>query len=316
MTALVATDRLEFAPPTTPGLLRALGLALLAHVFLLAALTWGVRWKSEALNVTAEAELWSALPQQAAPKLLEVPPQPQPIPPPPEPEPLKALPPAPPPPQVQPKLPDVDIALEREKLRLKKEKDKQQELEKQRELAKLHLEKQRLEQSKQEKLLAEKKHLQEQREQDKKVAQEKKKTDQAAQRKAALQAQQEAQKLEALRRDNMKRMAGLAGATGAPTSTGTALHSSGPSAGYAGRIRARIKPNIVFTEAITGNPVAELEVRTAPDGTIVSRKLTQASGVKSWDDAVLKAIDKTEVLPRDLDGRVPPVLTISFRPKD
>src|SRR5665647_2669484 len=132
MTALVATDRLEFSPSTTPGLLRALALALLAHVFLLVALTWGVRWKSEAVNVTAEAELWSALPQQAAPKLVEVQPQPVPPPPKPEPEPLKALPPAPPPPQVQPKLPEVDIALEKEKLRLQKEKVKQQALEKQR----------------------------------------------------------------------------------------------------------------------------------------------------------------------------------------
>jgi colicin import membrane protein len=44
--------------------------------------------------------------------------------------------------------------------------------------------------------------------------------------------------------------------------------------------------------------------------------LTQSSGVKSWDDAVLNAIDKTEVLPRDTDGRVPTSLVISFRPKD
>ena len=311
MTALVATDRLEFAPPTTPGFLRALALALLAHVFLLVALTWGVHWKSEAVNVTAEAELWSALPQEAAPKLVEVPPEPAP--------PVQAPPPAPV--QAQPKLPDVDIALEREKLRLKKEKDRHLEQEKQRELEKQRLEKQRLDQQrqeklKQEKLLLEKKHLQEQLEQDKKVAQKKKMTDQAAQRKEALQNQQDAKKLQVQRDARLKYIAGLADATGVPGATGNAPHASGQSAGYAGRIRARIKPNIVFTDTIAGNPVAEVEVRTAPDGTIVSRKLTQASGVKSWDDAVLKAIDKTEVLPRELDGRVPPVLTISFRPKD
>ena len=294
MTALVATDRLEFAPPTTPGFLRALALALLAHVFLLAALTWGVRWKSEVVNVTAEAELWSALPQQAAPKLVEVLPEPAP--------PVQAPPPAPV--QVQPKLPDVNIAMEREKLRLKK---KEQEMKQQR------LEQQHLEKLKQEKLQLENKRRQVQLEQDKKAALEKNKE---TERKKTLQAQQAARKLEAQRDANLKRMTGLAGATGAPTSTGTALHASGPSASYAGRIRARIKPNIVFTDSIAGNPVAEVEVRTAPDGTIISRKLTQVSGVKSWDDAVLKAIDKTEVLPRDLDGQVPPVLTISFRPKD
>ena len=280
-----AADRLEFAPPPTPGLLRALGLAVLAHVFLLAALTWGVHWKREAASVTVEAELWSALPQQAAPKLVEVPP-------PAAREPVAA--PVSPPPQAQPKLPEVDIALAREKLK------KQQELEK----------------LKQEKLLLEKKRLQDKRELDKKTADDKKKSEQEAKRKEALQAEQETKKLEAQRQANLKRMAGLAGATGAPTSTGTAQQSSGPSAGYAGRIRARIKPNIVYVDEIAGNPTAEVEVRTAPDGTMMPPKLLKSSGVKSWDDAVLKAIEKTAVLPRDVDGRVPPILEISFRPKD
>lgn len=311
MTALAATDRLEFAPPATPGLLRALALALLAHAFLLAALTWGVHWKNDSANVTAEVELWSALPQQAAPKPVEAVPEPPLAPPPPAPA------------QVQPQLPDVDIALEREKLRLKKEKEQSQALQKKQELQERQalqkqqqLEKQRLEKLKQEKLALEKKLLQDKRDQEKKAVDEKKKLELEARRKEALLAQQEAKKIEAQRLDNMKRMAGLAGATGAPDASGTALHASGPSASYAGRIRARVKPNIVFTDTIAANPMADVEVRTAPDGTIVSRKLTQSSGVKSWDDAVLKAIDKTAVLPRDLDGRVPPVLIIGFRPKD
>jgi len=58
-----------------------------------------------------------------------------------------------------------------------------------------------------------------------------------------------------------------------------------------------------------------VEVRTSPDGTIIARKIIKSSGVKAWDEAVLKAIDKTEVLPRDTDGRVPPALIIEFRPK-
>ena len=91
---------------------------------------------------------------------------------------------------------------------------------------------------------------------------------------------------------------------------------AGPSASYAGRIVARVKPNIVFTEEPPNNNAAEVEVRLSPNGTIVGRKLIQSSGNKAWDEAVLKAIDKTAVLPRDEDGRVPPVLEISFRPKD
>ena len=33
------------------------------------------------------------------------------------------------------------------------------------------------------------------------------------------------------------------------------------------------------------------------------------------DEAVLRALDKTEVLPRDVDGRVPPVMELTFNPK-
>ena len=45
-------------------------------------------------------------------------------------------------------------------------------------------------------------------------------------------------------------------------------------------------------------------------------KVVRSSGFKSWDDAVVKALTKTETLPRDTDGRVPATLVISFRPKD
>lgn len=325
-----ATDRLEFAPPPTPGAARSLVLAVLAHIFLVAALTWGVHWKREAVIVTAEAELWSAVPQQAAPKLVEVAPEPPEVTAPPVvAKPLPTPPTPPKPPQVQPKLADADIALEREKLRLKKE--KQQELENQRleklkldkadKLKQEKLEKLKLEKLKQEKLLLDKKQMQEKRdqdkrEQDKKAVEDKKKAAQDSKRKEALQDQQDAKRVEAQRAANLKRMAGLAGATGSPGSTGTALHSSGPSASYAGKLQASIKPNIVFVDDIAGNPKAEVEVRTSSDGSIISRRLIKSSGEKSWDEAVLRAIDKTGKLPRDVDGRVPSSLIIDFRPKD
>ena len=321
-----ATDRLEFAPPPPPGLLRALALAVLAHAFLLAALTWGVHWKSDDIRMSFDAELWSAVPQAAAPKLVEVPPEPVVTPTTPITPPTPVIKPAPKPPtpvpQAQPGPPDPNIALEREKLRQKKTLDlkKQQELDKQR-LEKQRLEKQRLEQMKQEELKQKKQQLetqrlQDKRDNDKKAAEDKKKAAQEVQRKEAMQTQEDAKKLALQRKANIERMTGLAGASGGATARGTQLQSSGPSSSYAGRIRARIKPNIVFVDDIAGNPAAEVEVRTAPDGTIISRKLTKQSGVKSWDEAVLRAIDKTEVLPRDVDGRVISPLTISFTPKD
>jgi colicin import membrane protein len=269
-------SRLEFSPPQPrQGLLRAYGLALLIHGLLLAALTWGVSWRRSDTSLSVEAELWSAVPQQAAPRLAEPEPQAQPTP-------------APAPPKAeQPRPSEAEIALERERERKAREKAEQE-----------RLEKARLERERQER--------------EKKLAEEKKKKELEAKR----QEQEEARQREKLRQENLKRMAGLASGTGAPTATGTAQQSSGPSSSYAGRIRARIKPNIVFPEELAGNPSAEVEVRTSPDGTIVGRKLLKSSGHRTWDEAVLKAIDKTESLPRDVDGLVPPHLVISFRPKD
>ena len=297
-------DRLEFAPPATRGLLRGLGLAILAHAFLVAALTWGVRWKQAPTTISAEAELWAAVPQQAAP------PPPVPV------EAAPVPPPAPPPPaqQATPSVPDPQIAIERERQRLQRDKqlaaDKQErdKLDKQRKA----LEKQQV--------LDKQRELEQQRELDKRLAADKQKAALEARRKDELKTQQDAtKKLEAQRQANLQRMAGLAGSAGsagAPSSTGTAVQAAGPSAGYGSRVAAKIRSNIVYTESLTGNQEALVEVRTAPDGSIVSRKLLKSSGTRSWDDAVLKAIDKTEVLPRDVDGRVPAILEISFRPRD
>jgi len=102
--------------------------------------------------------------------------------------------------------------------------------------------------------------------------------------------------------------------------SGNTQQAAGPSASYAGRLLAKLKPNITLLEEtraqIIGNPEAEVAVKASADGSITERKLTKSSGVKAWDDAVLRAFDKMEVLPRDIDGRVPPSLVFTFRPKD
>ncbi len=273
-----ATDRLAFAPPATPGLLRSVALAVLAHTLLVAALTWGVRWKHDDRIVAVEAELWASVPVQAAPPLVEEPPPP---PAPPVPEPAKA----------EPIVSNADIALARAKERKDKEKLLKEKLDK--------------EKREKEKLAVEKK-----------AAEEKKQKELAAQKAEQLKAQQETKLAEKRRQENIQRMTGLAGASGGPSATGTALKSADPSAGYQGRISARIKPNIVFTEDISDNPRVEVTVRTSPDGSIVGSSIRKSSGNKAWDEAVLKAIDKTEVLPRDVNGQVPSSLVIGFRPRD
>ena len=65
----LASDRPEFAPPPQRGTPRAVVFALLAHVVLIAALTWGVSWKRDTEESDAvEAEIWSSTVQRAAPR--------------------------------------------------------------------------------------------------------------------------------------------------------------------------------------------------------------------------------------------------------
>ncbi len=237
----------QFAPKPERFGTGSMGVAFLAHGFLIAALTWGTSWRSSNEITTASAELWAATPVQAAPALVEAPPPPEPAP-------------------EKPAEKTPEIVTQKTKVREKPEPPKKD-------------------------LKAE--------------AAKKKEADAERQR-------------ELIRQDSLKRMAGLAGATGPSTSTGSALQSAAPSASYAGKVEAKIRPNITFADVdlVQGNPAAEVDIRIAPDGTIVGTpKLVKSSGNKAWDTAVLRAIEKTETLPRDTDGRVPSAMTLVLRPK-
>jgi colicin import membrane protein len=276
---------------------RAIALAVAAHVLLIVGLMFSVNWGSEE-PATVAAELWSATPQAAAPRAVEPPPQPEvkkvepvvkPTPKPPEPV-VAAKPPT-------PALPDPQIAIEK----AKKEDAKR-----------VAAEQESLKKQKREKAERKKEELALKKEKADKLKADQARAEHAKNEKAE---KAEAARLASIRDAQMKRMAGLAGATGGATDTGTALRSSAPSANYAGRVMARIKPNILLTDPVDGNPRAVVEVKLAPDGTIIAKRLVQSSGVKVWDDAVLRAIERTEMLPLD-NGRAPPVFEIGFRPRD
>lgn len=280
-----AADRIDLGPPRDTGAISSFGLALLVHAALIAALTWGVNWKRSDRSVAFEAELWSNTPQEAAPKLVEAPPPPPP-PPPTEPAPKVQ--------EVKPPDPKVDMALEQEKKR--------------------KLQAQKAQQAQQAQAEKELKLKQEQAK--RKAAEAVEEAQRLEAKKQLQQNQANAAALEAQRKQNIARAMGLADASGGESAKGTAQKSAGPSASYGGMVRARVKPNIVFTEDIAGNPSAEVEVRTALDGTIMSQRLVKTSGNKAWDDAVVKAIIRTEKMPRDTDGRVPTPMILEFRPKD
>ena len=274
-----AYDRNDFVPPRDAGSARAFTMALLVHGLLIAALTWGVNWKRSDQSVSFEAELWSNVTQEAAPALAPPPLPPEPV--------VKT-------PEVQPPpAPDVDIALEQEKKRKQLEQQKKAEV-----LA--EKEKEKALQAKQD--LAKRKALEDAKK--------------LEARKQEAKVQTNTATLDRQRRENIARAMGLAGASGADNATGSAQKSSGTSASYGGKVRAKVKPNIVFTDTIEGNASAEVEVRSSPTGSIMSQRLLKSSGSKAWDEAVIKAILRTETMPRDVDGRVPSPMILEFRPRD
>lgn len=279
------SDTVHLNPPEQGRWGGPLAIALGVHGLLILALAWGVAWQKDTQAVL-EAELWSRLPQVAAPRPVE-PPPPPPAPPAPQPRPA----PTPPPPAPS----EADIAVQRAQ--------EQRRLEEQRRLDQQRAEQRRLEEQRRADE-ARRRQLEAQR------AQEARERAERDRREREQQAQ-----LEAERKRNIERMMGQAGATGSPQSTGTAQQSAGPSASYANRLGAAIRPNIVFTDLIPGNPRAEVELRVLPDGTIVSARLRQSSGVASWDSAVLRAIERTGRLPPDENGRIPGTILLGFRPQ-
>ena len=284
-------------------------LALVVHAGLLAALTLGIDWRVREPEVVS-AELWAAVPQSAAP-----PPAPTPAP-----EVSLPSPPLPPPVAREAALPDADIALEQDRQRKaeaerkKAEQDaaraaelaaeRQAEIDRKRAVADKKAEAERLKRE-----LAEAR-----REAQREVArltQEKTAEPRLAEEKA------DDARLARQREENLLRMRGQAGGTvGTTEPAGTEAQSAAPSAGYAGKVKAAVRPNIVFTGNLATSAAAEVEVTAAPGGSIISRRLSRSSGNQDWDEAVLRAIDKTRAMPRDTDGRVPPLLVLSFRSND
>ena len=282
MSAHAATfDPRDLRPPRERGTPRAMALAIVMHALLFAALWFGVAWRSEE-PATIEAELWSSLPQTAAPAPrppVQPPPDPQPAPTPPKPEPAPRV--EPPPAK------EADIALER-----KREEARRQEERRKAEETRREQERQaQIERDKQAKAEQKKK------EQEKKQAQER--------------FDAELKKLAA--------MAGEATPAGKP-GTGTAAQTSGPrgDATYAGRIAQRIRGNTVFDVPpdLAGNPAVQFRVDLDPAGYVLDVRKTASSGVPGFDAAVERAIRKSEPFPPDATGKPPRSLDIQHRPKD
>jgi len=338
----------DFLPPPSPGLGRALVLALIVHGLLVLALAYAVPWHLQTTTPTFSAELWAPLPMEAAPPAL--PPEP-PAPevesivaprtqaPAPTSEPTRVAPP------LSPAI-DADIATAERKAQQKKQDERDKAVQDKKKLEEHRLaDKRELEQRKEESRKAEKskpskaEEAKRRKELEAAKAEEAKRLKEIEAAKVAeekrlkdleIAKQQEADRLrdeqvqsDKLRKDARERALKLAGAAAATSagsgnanSSGSAAQSAGPSASYGAKVVAAIRPNISTIKELSASLTAEYDVYTDASGKIMSARIRKRSGDAYWDDAALNAILKTERLPFDENGRVPSPMTISLRPRD
>ncbi|WP_425219529.1 cell envelope integrity protein TolA [Ralstonia solanacearum] len=335
---MATTSLHRYEPVRERGTLRAFALAVLTHLLLLAFLYFGVQWQSHSPR-GEEAELWDEVAVQA----LQSAPVPET-----KPEPVTQAPPA----KVEE---EADIALEQQKrkreqeaaaaareaelarravqeraeaqrqARLKEEQARQTEL--QRKALAEHQAKEKAAAEAQARKAAQLQAQVQAEARAKAEAEAKLKAKAAAD--ARLRAEAERKATEArgnaarqAQLAHLRAMAGAAGATGSVAGSGGGVGSGigtggTASPGYADRVRAKVKPNIVFDpEAVSGNPSAVVSVQMAPDGSILSRRLTKSSGNGAYDEAVLRAVDRSDPLPRDTGGKAPSSVILTFRPKE
>lgn len=88
---------------------------------------------------------------------------------------------------------------------------------------------------------------------------------------------------------------------------------------YTDKIAAKIRRNIVMPPGVPDDARAEFSVRVGPGGTVLIVELTRPSGTPAYDDAVDRAIHKSEPLPLPPDAALLNrfrELKLVFRPTD
>jgi len=335
------TSAYPLRPPRERGTWRAFVLALLMHVLLGFFLYHGIHWQNST-PAGAEAELWTEIPDTSVPRPAP-PPQPVPV------APAPSLPEEQADIALQEKKRQQQEAArqaqlaeqQRQKLLAQQEAEaqRQQQLaqqqaaelaaqkaaaakqkQQQQQQAEKLKQQQLAEQQKQEQLKQEQLKQQQQQEAQKQAqaeAQKKADADKAA--KAKAQADAQAKKLDQERRARLAQMQGMAGGEGstgnglAKSGTGSGAGGTAASPGYAEKVQRRVRPNIIWTGDTAGLETV-IAVRCAPTGTLLDARITRPSSNSQWDEAALRAVQRSDPMPLDTDGKAPASFTITMRP--
>jgi colicin import membrane protein len=286
----------------------ALVLAIAVNLIFLAVLVFSVSWQNRQ-PIAVTAELY-APPTKAPPAEQPPPPpppevKPPPTPPPPEPKPE----PAPPPPQPQPKPPPTPAPSveKREPTKADIAEKARQEAERKR---KEQAERERKEQLEHERKEAEAKKQEEKRQADLRERQQRDLANMKAQAERETEQRRQAEREANLRaqaeREQRERATQMAQAA-----------ATRAQVDWIDKIRAKIRSNIILPGDIAGNPEAVVSVVQLPTGEVIDAQLRKSSGVRAYDDAVLRAVLKSSPLPRPAQPELfQRTLDLRFRPFD
>ncbi|MGH8780506.1 cell envelope integrity protein TolA [Paraburkholderia sp.] len=316
-------------PPRERGTGRAITLAIVMHLLLGYFLYHGIQWQNST-PAGAEAELWTEVPDTS---------QPVPVP-------TPAVRVAPPPVDNE----EADIALqekkrqqeqarlaqlaEQQRQKLQAQQEAEADAKRQQQLAEQAAQlaaqkaadvkqKQQADKLRQQQLADQQKQqqLEQQKEDQQKQTQAdaKKKADADKAAKAKAQTDAQAKKVDQERRARLAQMQGMAGGEGstgnglAKNGTGSGSGGTASSSGYAEKVQRRVRPNIVWAGDTQGL-VTVVSVHCAPTGTLLSATITSSSGNAQWDDAALRAVQRSDPMPLDTDGKARASFTITLRP--
>lgn len=322
-------------PPRERGTWRAFALALVMHVLLGFFLYHGIHWQNST-PAGAEAELWTEVPDVPTPR--QPPPPPAPVAP------------APPLPDEQA---DIALQEKKrqqqeaqrqaqlaEQQRLQQLQAQQAEAKRQQQLAdqaaqlaaqkaaalKQKQQQQQADKLKQQQLAEQQKQdqlkqqqLEDQQKQADAEAQKKADAQKAAKAKAQADAAAQAKKVDQERRARLAQMQGMAGGEGstgnglAKSGTGSGSGGTATSPGYSDKVRRQVRPHISWAGATEGLETV-VSVHCAPSGTLLGATITHSSGNQQWDDAALRAVQLTDPMPVDTDGKAPASFLITLRP--
>lgn len=274
MSATVARPN---AVPPSGGSGRAIALAIVMHLLLGGLLFFGIRWQSSPPAVV-QAELWSAVPQTAAPA-------PRPVPPPPKVE--APRPEVEPEPEPEPPKLKVDIA---EKAPVKKvEPPKKKEPVKVVEPPKPQVRPAPpptpVAKAKPEPVKAPPKPVAE-----------------TPRRPSALESL-----LAAADSESTKPSTGKDAQTSGPR---------GDQNGYTAKLQAAIRSQMRYPATASGNPFVKVRIEQLPNGEVLNVTILKASGVQAFDDAVERAIQAASPLPRPAQGQPPRELELTYNMYD